>query len=150
MTIDNPTQLDALNDRIDKLLEEMDGTNGDSEEYSKTTVNLVKLVTLKHEALKIENDFETEKEKLSIETEKVANEKDKIYIERDKIHIDQEKLRHDHEKFVHEKEKDRSWKPSPDAVVTAAASIVGILFVLHYEKIGIVTSKALSFVGKMK
>jgi hypothetical protein len=42
------------------------------------------------------------------------------------------------------------WRPSPDAVVGAVSSIAGILLILHYEKINVVASKALSFVGKMK
>lgn len=43
-----------------------------------------------------------------------------------------------------------AWRPSPDAVVGAAGSILGILLILHFEKLGVVTSKALSFVGKLK
>lgn len=48
------------------------------------------------------------------------------------------------------KEMNPSWRPSPDALVGAAGSIIGILFILHFEKLGVITSKALSFVGKMK
>jgi hypothetical protein len=43
-----------------------------------------------------------------------------------------------------------SWRPSPDALVGAASSVLGIILILHYEKLGVITSKALSFVGKMK
>lgn len=43
-----------------------------------------------------------------------------------------------------------SWRPSPDALVGAAASVLGILLILRYEKLEVVTSKALSFVGKIK
>lgn len=43
-----------------------------------------------------------------------------------------------------------SWRPSPDALVGAAGSLLGILCILHFEKAGVITSKALSFVGKMK
>lgn len=43
-----------------------------------------------------------------------------------------------------------SWRPSPDAVVSALGSIAGILVIVRYEQIGnIITSKALGFVGKM-
>jgi len=48
------------------------------------------------------------------------------------------------------KEINPSWRPSPDALVGALGSILGIVLILHYEKLGVVTSKALSFVGKMK
>lgn len=49
-----------------------------------------------------------------------------------------------------QKEVNHSWKPSPDAIVGAAGSVLGIVLILHYEKIGVVTSKALGFVGKLK
>jgi hypothetical protein len=43
-----------------------------------------------------------------------------------------------------------AWRPSPDAVVAAAGSLLGILAILHYEKFNVITSKALSFVIKAK
>lgn len=48
------------------------------------------------------------------------------------------------------KKHNPSWRPSPDALLGAAASIAGIVLVLHYEKLDAVTSKALAFIGKMK
>lgn len=48
------------------------------------------------------------------------------------------------------KEVHPSWVPSPDAVVGAAGSILGILLILNYEKANVIASKALSFVGKLK
>lgn len=49
-----------------------------------------------------------------------------------------------------QKETNPSWRPSPDALIGAAGSVLGIVLILHYEKLGVITSKALSFVGKMK
>ncbi len=48
------------------------------------------------------------------------------------------------------RELNPSWRPSPDALVGAAGSVLGIILILHFEKLGVITSKALSFVGKMK
>lgn len=48
------------------------------------------------------------------------------------------------------KEMNPSWRPSPDALVGAAGSVLGIVLILHFEKLGVITSKALSFVTKMK
>lgn len=48
------------------------------------------------------------------------------------------------------KKNNPSWRPSPDAIIGAVASVIGIVLVLHYEKAGVVTSKALNFIGKMK
>jgi hypothetical protein len=140
----------AIDGTIAKLLEDLDGLSGDSEEYSKTADNLAKLMKLKNESIKIGNDFEIENHKVQIEMGKLTNETEKTSVEREKLILDSDKLDHEKAKFDYEQEKDRSWKPSSDAVVTAAASVLGILLVLHYEKIGIVTSKALGFVNKMK
>lgn len=43
-----------------------------------------------------------------------------------------------------------SWRPSPDVLVSAGVSVLTIVLILHYEKLNVVTSKALGFVGKMK
>lgn len=39
---------------------------------------------------------------------------------------------------------------SPDAIVSASASIIGIAMILGFEKANIITSKAMSFVFKPK
>jgi hypothetical protein len=39
---------------------------------------------------------------------------------------------------------------SPEVALTVAANLFGILAILHYEKVNVVTSKALSFVMKLK
>ena len=41
-------------------------------------------------------------------------------------------------------------KVSPDVMVTVAANLAGILLILNYERLHVVTSKALSFVLKSK
>ena len=48
------------------------------------------------------------------------------------------------------KELNPSWRPSPDALVGAAGSILGILLIIKFEKLDVITSKALSFVTKTK
>jgi hypothetical protein len=42
------------------------------------------------------------------------------------------------------------YKVSPDVLVTVLANLAGILLILNYERMQIVTSKALSFVIKTK
>ena len=39
---------------------------------------------------------------------------------------------------------------SPDALIAAGANLAGILLILNFERLGIVTSKALGFVVKSK
>lgn len=139
----NTPHAEAIDNRIAELLEELDALTGSTDEYTTTAANLAKLMELKNQALKTGNEsFKIENEKSKIDNDHFAN--------REKIDIDKENLRLDEEKFIAEQEKERSWKPSPDAVVGAAASIVGILFVLHYEKANVIASKALGFIGKLK
>jgi hypothetical protein len=43
-----------------------------------------------------------------------------------------------------------SWRPSPDALIGAAGSLLGIVLILNYEKLDNITSKAVGFVAKSK
>lgn len=43
-----------------------------------------------------------------------------------------------------------SWKPSADTALIAGTNLIGILAVLHFEKLGVVTSKAFSTILKPK
>jgi hypothetical protein len=146
----------AIDDRISELLEELDALSGDSESYNKVVTNIAKLMELKNNALKTQNEkakVENEKAKIEIDSainqDKLLHEEQKLNLDAAKITLDRDKLNLDIDKFASDQEMRRSWKPSPDAVVGAAASVVGILLVLHYEKLGVVTSKALGFVGRM-
>lgn len=44
----------------------------------------------------------------------------------------------------------KSFAVSPDAVLAVAGNLAGIALILNYERLGVVTSKALSFVSKVK
>lgn len=48
------------------------------------------------------------------------------------------------------KDQDRPKQVSPDVALTVGANLVGIVLVLQYERIHVVTSKALSFVMKLR
>lgn len=47
------------------------------------------------------------------------------------------------------KTKETSRRPSPDALVSAAASIVGILLIVNYERVHVVTTRALGLIPKV-
>lgn len=51
-------------------------------------------------------------------------------------------------KILSEKKKKIAF--SPDALLTAGASLLGILLILNYERANVVASKALGFVSKSK
>ena len=54
------------------------------------------------------------------------------------------------EKVVRTKTEMSKNAPSWDTVVAAGTNILGLLLVLNFEKVGIVTSKAFGLVGKLK
>jgi len=144
------THADKLDKAIADLLEELDALTGSQEDYTTTATNLAKLMELKNQAIKTGNEAtKIENDNIKAQTDNL-NEREKIQTEQSKIDLDRDKFRLDTDKFAADQETLRSWKPSPDAIVGAAASVIGILFVLHYEKLGVVTSKALGFIGKMK
>lgn len=130
----------ALETAITKLFSEMEKLDGDSEEYTKTAENLVKLIKLKNEAIKLDNESNKIVNDHAIDNAKLNNEAHKLDFD---MAVDEKNIRIEEEKL-------RSWKPSSDALVGAAASVLGIVLVLNYEKLGVVTSKAFTFIGKMK
>jgi len=44
------------------------------------------------------------------------------------------------------KKGDASPRVSPDVLIQAGAGLIAVLVILHYEQLGVVTSKAMSFV----
>ena len=48
------------------------------------------------------------------------------------------------------RDADRPQRISPDTVLIVAGNLTGIALILHYEKVNVVTSKALSFVMKLR
>lgn len=51
---------------------------------------------------------------------------------------------------LHKLKEQSCWRVSPDTAAIVAGNIFGIVLILRYEQLHIVTSKALSFVLKMK
>lgn len=49
-----------------------------------------------------------------------------------------------------QKETVPSWTPSADVLATCVANILGIVMILNFERFGVVASKALGFVVKLK
>lgn len=52
-------------------------------------------------------------------------------------------------KTLHSLNQKKRWVPSPDAVLSACASVSGILLILNYEQLHPVVSKAVGFVSKI-
>lgn len=120
---DNTEHDEVLDDVISDLLRTMKGLDETTDEYKNCTDQLTKLMKIRQDNTKLKHD------------------EVKLEYDNTKLHQDNVKLEH---------ELKSVWYPSPDALVGAAASILGVVAILHFEKLGVITSKALSFVGKMK
>lgn len=48
------------------------------------------------------------------------------------------------------KEIDPSWRVSADTLAIIGGNLLGILLILNFERMGVVASKAMSFVGKLR
>lgn len=117
----------ALNEAITSIFSTLQNVDDSSDDANTAVDNLVKLVKVANESVKLKLDSE-------IEAEKLRNETEKLRIEAEKLQIEQEKL--------------RSWRPSPDAIVAVAGTIATAILVLNFEKLGVITSKAFTFIGK--
>lgn len=124
LTNPHETNLDEV---IASAISALQGMEEGKDDYTKTTDNLVQLMKIRTDAVKLAYDS-------SVEFDRMRNESAKIDL--------------DVEKFQFEKDKHNSWRPSADAVIGVLGTIAAAILVLNYEKAGVVTSKAFAFIGK--
>lgn len=48
------------------------------------------------------------------------------------------------------KEIEPSWQPSPDALLAALANVTGILLILNHERLHVIATRAIGFIGKLR
>jgi hypothetical protein len=110
-----------LQELITAHISKMNGKEVDTEEYERSARALKVLM----EARKIEQDIENPDEAASRKLNAEA--------------------------VLLEIEAEKPWyQPSADQVAGIAASLAGIVLVLHFEKLNVMTSKAASFIPKIK
>lgn len=49
-----------------------------------------------------------------------------------------------------QKDGSKSWRPSPDAVVAAGANLAGIFAIVNYERLQVISTKAIGFITKTR
>ncbi|GEM_PF-2660349 len=81
------------------------------------------------------------KQRLKVELNKVANE---MLLENDPSEFESRKKRYD----VLSDMLKTDWKVSPDTLLIVGANLLGIVLILYYEKLDIISTKALGFVIK--
>jgi hypothetical protein len=166
-----------LNEEIERLLIAMSGTECDSDEYGKMTTQLVKLYQaleiIEQVSLKAQD---TEHKKIEIDTQlrlrefevraKEREATDLTTLRKQEIESNRElkqeelsmKLREIDatcdlrrvEAASKQKDIDEPRRVSPDTWVVVGANVVGIVAILTYEKLNIITSKAVGFVMRLR
>jgi len=81
------------------------------------------------------------KERLKVELNRIANE---MMLEEDQGKFESLKKKYD----VISNMLTADWKISPDTLLIVGANLLGILLILNYERLDIISTKALGFVIK--
>ena len=79
------------------------------------------------------------KERLKVELNRIANE---MMLEEDQDKFESLKKKYD----VISNMLTADWKISPDTLLIVGANLLGILLILNYERLDIISTKALGFV----
>lgn len=127
-----------LDEAIKRLLDEMSGIDCDTEEYAKRVDQLTKLFKMReieyNYTLKALENYNKQKELADKEKDLAAD------CELKKI-----------EAALKQKQLDSTrFGLSADTLAIIAANLAGIVLILGYEKVNVVTSKAIGFVSKLK
>ena len=87
--------------------------------------------------------------KISKETEKILRKEIDVIAQKMSYEDDPEELRLLKERYeVLSKMLETSWKVSPDTLLIVGANLLGIILILKYEKLDIISSRAINFVMK--
>lgn len=89
------------------------------------------------------NLSESTKQRIKVELNRVASE---MVLEKDP---DELKLLNQRYEVLSSMLKPR-WKISPDTTALVVANLAGILLILNHERLDIISSKALSFISKVR
>lgn len=161
-----PNEYNKLNEAIERHLDAMAGVDCGSDDYAKMADQLVKLYKAKEtdfslklkefEAIGKQNELE---EKLlqsaraivnkETETEKTLKLRD-IELALKKMEIDSSAELKAAETEAKKAETQDRRRVSSDTLALIAANVAGIIMIIGYERVNVIASKALGFVGKVK
>jgi len=167
MIIESYDELNKLNEAIDKLLNSILAVNCDTEEYAKMVDQLTRLTKVKdtiaasllkaHESEIKEKEFEAthnlKKDEFKLKHTQAQNDLNQKLDESNlKREAHESDLKIKNLEFEEKQEKrDHPWrKISPETLVLIGANLAGIALIIGHEKLNVITSKALGFVGKSR
>ena len=126
----NETPLEEV---IDNHRTQMVGVDADSEEYFKMVSSLSTLYKIKNEE------------------DSIFNKKEDRLLKKKEFELKALEFELRKEEFNFKKrEASRKDRFSPDTLLMVGGNLAGILLILNFEKLNVVTSKALSFVIKLR
>jgi hypothetical protein len=172
-----PNQYDKLDAAIDSLLDSIADVSGDSDEYAKMVDQLVKLYKAKEldskikvsefEAIGKQNNLDAQ---VQLKQDEINDKKEefeatsalkKVEVEGNlklkDLELGLKKQEHDvtaplkvaeTEAKIAETQDRRRVKP--DTVALVAANLAGIIMIIGHERLNVIASKAIGFVGKLK
>lgn len=158
-TLEIPEQPHALNEVIEQLINHLSTTPEGTEEYAACVDQLNKLYKAKEidlnlklkelELLGKQNDLEIvhkQKEK-ELLINQALKENELVLRQQE---IDANCRLKDVEASYKEKESEDFRRVKPETLALIAANIAGIVLVIGHERINVITSKALGFIGKLR
>ena len=145
---DDITSLDEV---IDNHLTQMVGIDAHSAEYIQLAKDLSLLYKIKNEEKLFE--FKESDQNLKVEEHLFRKEEINLKRERDEVDIQlkqQEFALKERELYLKEKEIDRKGKVSGDTMMLVAGNLTGLLLILNYERLNVITTKAMSLLIKAR
>lgn len=158
-TLTQPTEPGTLNDLIDTMIDAMADETPGTDEYTKLAAQLIQLYKAKELEFNIQlKEIETlgnqnEKELKLLQTENDMREANRL--KRDELDLRSTETTSNcelkrAETITKMAEYEDRRRVSSDTLALIAANIAGIVLIIGHERINVVTSKALSFVGKLR
>jgi len=158
-----------LEEAIKRLLERMHKVECDSAEYAKMADQLVKLYKMRD----IDNTYRVRTTELDLKREDYQNiqtfkqgeielKGQELDIRRQEIELKRDELESrkfdsdknlelkDNELTLRREEFESSRKISPETWATIGGNLIGIALIIGYERVNVLTSKAVNFVTKLR
>lgn len=158
-TLEIPEQPHALNEVIEQLINHLSTTPEGTQEYTAGVDQLTKLYKAKEIDLKLKlEQFEALARQNDLEIVHKQKEKELLInqaLKENELLLRQQEIDANcnlkaAEASYKEKESEDFRRVKPETLALIAANIAGIVLVIGHERINVITSKALGFIGKLR
>jgi hypothetical protein len=173
MLIEEFNELQKLDQAIDNVLTEMSGVNAETEDFAKMADQLTKLIkakeiigNLKLKAFEATNKLTNDTNAFQLKSDELEQKKEEHELRRTetthannlrgteiinrKAEVETGYVLKADELALKREELDLRRRVSADTWAIVGANIAGIALIIGYERINVIASKALGFVGKLR